>query len=91
MKENIKNELPAEINEKLYKRYKESFFGTFGKEYAEKLLNSEKEDMIIKGIYNALKYLELELSWDILCEEPYIAITDAYDWLENKMKKTEIN
>ncbi len=42
MKVNIKDELPAEINEELYKRHKERFFGTFGKEYAEKLLNSEK-------------------------------------------------
>lgn len=42
MKVNIKDELPAEINEKLYKRHKERFFGTFGKEYAEKFLNSEK-------------------------------------------------
>ena len=42
MKVNIKDELPAEINEELYKKHKERFFGTFGKEYAEKLLNSEK-------------------------------------------------
>lgn len=42
MKLNIKVELPAEINEELYKKHKERFFGTFGKEYAENLLNSEK-------------------------------------------------
>ena len=42
MKVNIKDELPTEINKELYKRHKERFFGTFGKEYAEKLLNSEK-------------------------------------------------
>lgn len=34
--------MKVNINKELYKRHKERFFGTFGKEYAEKLLNSEK-------------------------------------------------
>lgn len=34
--------MKANIKDELYKQIKERFFGTFGKEYAEKLLNSDK-------------------------------------------------
>ena len=34
--------MKVNINDELYKQHKERFFGMFGKEYAEKLLNSEK-------------------------------------------------
>ena len=52
--------------------------------YKEISQEDSKDERIIKGIYNALKYLELELSWDILCDEPYVDILDAYDWLEKQ-------
>lgn len=63
MKVNINNELPAEINEELYKRHKERFFGTFGNEYAEKLLNSEKiMNAYAEDIVNNSKDLEPDIA-----------------------------
>lgn len=77
MKENIKNELPAEINEKLYKWHKERFFGTFGKEYAEKLLNSEKiSNACAEDIINNSKELDPDIAalvnenfWDLVRDD----------------------
>ena len=77
MKVNIKDELPTEINEELYKKHKERFFGTFGKEYAEKLLNSEKIiNDFADNIVNNSKDLDPEIAaivdeifWDLVGDD----------------------
>lgn len=46
-------------------------------------LNESEDERIRKAIYNALKYLERELSWDFLDD---IDILDVYDWLEKQGK-----
>lgn len=45
---------------------------------------TEKDEKIRKAIYNALKYLEWELSWDFLDD---VDILDVYDWLEKQSNK----
>lgn len=57
--------------------------------YKEVRQEDSKDVQIIKAIYNTLKYMQLELSWDILCDEPYVDMLDAYDWLENNALKED--
>lgn len=44
-------------------------------------LKESEDEKIKKAIYNALKYLETELSWDFLDD---VDILDAYEWLEKQ-------
>ena len=44
-------------------------------------LRESEDERIRKAIYNALKYLETELSWDFLDD---VDILDVYAWLEKQ-------
>lgn len=44
-------------------------------------LKESENERIRKAIYNAIKYLETELSWDFLGD---VDILDAYAWLEKQ-------
>ena len=48
-------------------------------------LKENEDERIGKAIHNALKYLEMELSWDFLDD---VDILDAYAWLEKQCNKT---
>ena len=63
--------------------------GTTFCEYIFPELKESEDERIRRAIYNALKYLESELSWDFLDD---VDILDAYEWLEkqDEQKLTEI-
>lgn len=48
-------------------------------------LKESRGERIRKAIYNALKYLETEQSWDFLDDN--VDILDAYDWLKKQGEK----
>ena len=49
-------------------------------------LKESEDERVQKAIYNALKYLETELSWDVVDE---VDILDVYAWLEKQSKKLD--
>ena len=55
-------------------------------EYLFPELKEPEGERIRKAIYNALRYLETELSWDFLSN---VDILDAYAWLEKQGDKKE--
>ena len=67
--------------------------GSYDKETIEYIfpeLAESDDESIRKEIYNALRYLETELSWDALGR---VDILDAYAWLEKQgqVKESEIS
>ena len=85
----------ARAYDKALKRAKEWMAGKYGhyvsdtpQEIAEFIfpeLKENEDEKMWKAIYNALKYLETELSWDFLDD---VDILDVYAWLK---KQSEMN
>ena len=78
------------------KRAKEWMAGKYGhydsdtpQEIAEFIfpeLKENEDEKMWKAIYNAIKYLETELSWDFLDD---VDILDVYAWLEKQSNKSQ--